>query len=129
VRDRSVLAYEILTRIVTPEKVFPATEFIEAAEGMGAIGKIDYMLVEMAFDQVRRNRYQGKLFFNLSPKSLVLNEFMPTIRGLMHSYGLEPPQMVFEVTGRQKVFDSRDTMLSAWSRVTAFSSMLTRREV
>jgi diguanylate cyclase (GGDEF)-like protein len=103
VKEKSVLAYEVLTRIVTPEKVFPAMDFIEEAEGMGAIGKMDYLLIEMAFDTVKRNGYRGKLFFNLSPKALVLNEFMPTMRRLMKDYGLEPSQMVFEVTERNTV--------------------------
>lgn len=102
-KDQSVLAYEVLTRIVTTEKVFPAAEFIEAAEGMGAIGKIDYLLIEQAFEVVKRNSYRGKLFFNLSPKALVLNEFMPTMRKLMRTCGLEPLQLVFEITERDTV--------------------------
>jgi diguanylate cyclase (GGDEF)-like protein len=103
VKDHSVLAYEVLTRIVTPEKVFSAMEFIEEAEGMGAIGKIDYQLIETAFDTVKRSGYRGRLFFNLSPKALVLNEFMPTMRKLMDDYGMGPSQMVFEVTERNTV--------------------------
>lgn len=102
-----VLAYEVLTRIVTPDEVIPAAEFIEAAEGMGAIGKIDYLLIEQAFEVVKRNRFQGKLFFNLSPKALVLNEFMPTMRKMMVTYGIPPAQMVFEITERDTVKNLR----------------------
>lgn len=105
VHDRSLLAYEVLTRIVTPERVIPASEFIEEAEGMGAIAKIDYLLMDQAFDRVKQRRYTGKLFFNLSPKVLVMNEFMTTIRRLMSSYGIEPPQLVFEITERDTVKD------------------------
>lgn len=99
----SVLAYEVLTRIVTPERVVPASEFIEAAEGMGAIGKIDIMLVEKAFEIVKQTGYKGKLFLNLSPKVLVLKEFMPSVRQMMSGYGLEPSQLVFEITERETV--------------------------
>jgi diguanylate cyclase (GGDEF)-like protein len=103
VKDNSVLAYEVLTRIVTPEKVFPAMDFIDEAEGMGAIGKINYLLIELALEAVKRDDYRGKLFFNLSPKALALNEFMPTLRRLMSAYRLEPSQMVFEITERNTV--------------------------
>ena len=103
VKEQSVLAYEVLTRIVTPQKVYSAAEFIEAAEGMGAIGKIDYLLMEQAFDTVKRHTYRGKLFLNLSPKALVINEFIPTLRSLMDKYGVEPSQMVFEITERDTV--------------------------
>jgi diguanylate cyclase (GGDEF)-like protein len=103
VKEQSVLAYEVLTRIVTPQKVYSAADFIEAAEGMGAIGKIDYLLMEQAFDMVKRGAYRGKLFLNLSPKALVINEFIPTLRSLMDKYGVEPSQMVFEITERDTV--------------------------
>ena len=103
VKKNTVLAYEVLTRIVTPQKVYTAVDFIEAAEGMGAIGKIDYLLMEQAFDAVKRNGYRGKLFLNLSPKALVMNEFIPTLRSLMDKYGVEPSQMVFEITERDTV--------------------------
>ena len=103
VEDQSLLAYEVLTRIVTPERVIPAAEFIDAAEGMGAIGKLDYLLIEQAFDVVKRHGYTGKLFLNLSPKALVMNEFMPTVRKLMVTYGFQPSQMVFEITERSTV--------------------------
>ena len=96
----------MLTRIIAPDRVIPAIEFIEAAEGMGAIGKIDYMLIEKAFDLVKRNGYRGFLFLNLSPKALILNEFMPTVRRLMTAYGVEPSQLVFEITERDTVKDS-----------------------
>jgi diguanylate cyclase (GGDEF)-like protein len=105
VHDGSLLAYEVLTRIVTPERVIPASEFIEEAEGMGAIAKIDYLLMDQAFDKVKQHRYTGKLFFNLSPKVLVMNEFMTTIRRLMAAYGIEPPQLVLEITERDTVKD------------------------
>ncbi len=103
VKDQKILAYEVLTRIVTPERVIPAAEFIEAAEGMGAIGKIDQMLIEQAFDVVKRSAYHGKLFLNLSPKVLVLKEFMPGVRKMMLDYGIDPSQLVFEITERDTV--------------------------
>ncbi len=96
-------AYEVLTRIITPDRVVPAAEFIEAAEGMGAIGKIDYQLMELAFHKVKEKKYTGNLFLNLSPKVLMLTEFMPTLKKLLGDYGLDPAKMVFEITERDTV--------------------------
>ncbi len=103
IRENKILAYEVLTRIIAPDRVIPAIEFIEAAEGMGAISKIDYMLIEKAFDMVKRNGYKGFLFLNLSPKALLLNEFIPTVRKLMTDHGVGPSQLVFEITERDTV--------------------------
>jgi diguanylate cyclase (GGDEF)-like protein len=103
VENVGIMAYEVLTRIVSLEGVISAAEFIEEAEGMGAIRKIDYLLIEQAFDAVKRHGYTGKLFFNLSPKALLTNDFMPTMRSFMDQYNVKPPQLVFEITERETV--------------------------
>jgi diguanylate cyclase (GGDEF)-like protein len=103
VKSGVIEAYEVLTRIVLPDRVIPAAEFIETAESMGAIGKIDYQLIELAFSKVKESKYQGKLFLNLSPKALVLNEFIPTVRNMLRVYGLDPSKLVFEITERDTV--------------------------
>jgi diguanylate cyclase (GGDEF)-like protein len=103
VHEKKILAYEVLTRIITPDRVIPAMEFIEEAEGMGAIGKIDFMLIDKAFSLVKRTGYRGFLFLNLSPKALLLNEFMSTVRKFMARHGVEPAQLVFEITERDTV--------------------------
>lgn len=103
VQGQTVLAYEVLTRIVTPERVIPAAEFIETAEGMGAMGKINHILFERAFALAKREKYQGQLFFNLSPKVLADGEFLPMIRRMLADYGISPSQIVFEITERDTV--------------------------
>jgi diguanylate cyclase (GGDEF)-like protein len=103
IKTMKVEAYEVLTRIVIGDRVIAAAEFIETAEGMGAIGKIDYQLIDMAFSRVREKNYTGYLFLNLSPKALVLNEFMPTVRRLLTDYHIDPSKMVFEITERDTV--------------------------
>lgn len=96
-------AYEVLTRIILPDRVVPAADFIETATGMGAIGRIDFQLFEHALAKVRDSGYAGNLFINLSPKALILTEFMPTIRKLMRDYGLDPSKLIFEITERDTV--------------------------
>ena len=103
VADRTVLSYEVLTRIVMDGKVIPAADFIEAAENMGAIGRIDYQLIEQAFALVKERNYPGMLFLNLSPKALVIADFIPTIKSLFRKYNIAPGNMVFEITERDTV--------------------------
>jgi len=103
IKDRSVAAYEVLTRIQTPDRVIPAADFIEAAENMGAIGRIDYQLIEQAFAIVRQKNFSGTLFLNLSPKAMVIADFLPTVRSLFRTYGIQPGTMVFEITERDTV--------------------------
>jgi diguanylate cyclase (GGDEF)-like protein len=103
VKNRSIMAYEVLTRIVMGDRVIPAADFIEAAESMGAIGKIDYQLIEQTFIIVAEKHYTGTLFLNLSPKAMVISDFMPTIRALFRDYAIKPGDMVFEITERDTV--------------------------
>jgi diguanylate cyclase (GGDEF)-like protein len=103
IKTMKVEAYEVLTRIVIGDRVIAAAEFIETAEGMGAIGKIDYQLIDMALSRVREKNYTGYLFLNLSPKALILNEFMPTVRRFLTDYHIDPSKMVFEITERDTV--------------------------
>jgi len=107
VKDKSITAYEVLTRIVIGDRVVPAADFIEAAENMGAIGKIDYQLIEQAFIIVKERKFTGTLFLNLSPKAMVINDFMPTIRALFRDYAINPGDMVFEITERDTVKNIR----------------------
>ncbi len=101
--DRKIEAYEVLTRIIKYGRVIPAEEFIETAENMGAIGKIDYRLIELALAKVKESSYRGMLFLNLSPKALVLNEFIPTVRKLLKDYDMDPSRLVFEITERDTI--------------------------
>ncbi len=102
-KDQTSSAYEVLTRIVTPDGIMPAAAFIEQAEGMGAIGKLDLLIMEQAFALVKQSRFHGKLFINLSPKALIHEEFIPTVRKLMRDSGIEPSNLVFEITERDTV--------------------------
>lgn len=101
--DHSINAYEVLTRIKMNDRIIPAAEFIETAEGMGVIGRIDYQLFEHALSKVRDSSYHGNLFINLSPKALILKEFMPTIRKMLRDYGMDPSKLIFEITERDTV--------------------------
>lgn len=103
-------ANEVLMRIDLPDQIMSAGDFIETAESMGIISKLDFLLIDKALGRARRENYKGYLFFNLSPKALIVSDFLLGIRGLVHKHGIDPEKVVFEITERDTVKNM--TMLS-----------------
>ncbi len=102
-QTEEIIANEVLMRIDLPEQVMVASDFIEIAESMGIISKLDYMLIEKAFEKVNKENYQGMLFLNLSPKALIVNDFLQNVRKLVEKYRINPQKIVFEITERDTV--------------------------
>lgn len=97
-------AHEVLMRINMPGgEVMCAEEFVGIAESMGVISKMDYILMEKVFRKAAASAYRGLLFINISPKALILNEFIPTVRRLTREFGINPSNIVFEITERETV--------------------------
>jgi len=98
-----VRIHELLMRIELDGRVVSAGEFIEEAERMGLVQQMDYLLIEKAFARIREEKYQGMLFINLSPKALIIGEFVARVKHLAEDYGVLPAQIVFEITERETV--------------------------
>ncbi|WP_178861901.1 EAL domain-containing protein [Thiomicrorhabdus cannonii] len=98
-----IAVHELLMRIRKDGKLIPAGEFIDVAENMGIVHKLDYLLIKKAFQAVREQHYEGLLFINLSPKALILNEFINEVKTLAREYGIRPNRIVFEITERETV--------------------------
>lgn len=94
---------EVLCRMELDGEVIAANEFIEVAESLGIVGKLDSVLLDKAFARARDEGYQGSLFVNLSPRSMILKEFLPGIVGLADRYGIDHSRVVFELTERETV--------------------------
>ncbi|MBJ6799913.1 putative bifunctional diguanylate cyclase/phosphodiesterase [Geomonas propionica] len=94
---------EVLCRIELNGEVIAAGDFIETAESLGIVGRLDAILLEKAFAMVEEQDYRGNLFVNLSPKSMILNEFLPNIIGLADKYRIDRSRVVFELTERETV--------------------------
>ncbi|MBU5612993.1 putative bifunctional diguanylate cyclase/phosphodiesterase [Geomonas azotofigens] len=94
---------EVLCRIEMKGEVIAAGDFIETAESLGIVGRLDAILLEKAFAMVEEQDYQGNLFVNLSPKSMILSEFLPNIIGLADRYRIDRSKVVFELTERETV--------------------------
>ncbi|XKH00506.1 EAL domain-containing protein [Marinobacter nauticus] len=97
-------AMEVLSRIELPdETLMTAGEFIEIAESMGKVHLMDYIVMEKAFKYVRDNDYKGLLFINLSPRSILVRDFLQTLHDLTDRYQLDHGRIVFEITERDTV--------------------------
>ena len=97
-------AHEILMRIETENgEVLPAYKFIEVAEDMGIIYKLELQMLDKVFEKVQSSGYKGYLFINFSPKSIVVTDYLNTIRNMVKKYNIDPSKIVFEITERETV--------------------------
>ena len=95
--------HELLMRIEIDGKVISAYEFIEVAESMSMINRMDLINIENAFIKINQDDYKGILFINLSPKSLIVGNYADSITKLLTKYNISKDNIVFEITERETV--------------------------
>jgi diguanylate cyclase (GGDEF)-like protein len=100
---QEVICNEVLCRVIVGDQVIPASEFIELAEKLGVVSRLDAILMEKVFAHAKAEEYDGYLFINLSPKSLILKEFVPSVIRLSNQYQIAHDKVVFEITERETV--------------------------
>lgn len=103
IENSQINIHELLMRIEIENSLISAGEFIEIAENIGVINSMDYMVIELAFKEINKTNYDGILFVNLSPKSLIVGEFIDKINGLANKYKIDKSKIVFEITERETV--------------------------
>ncbi len=104
IKNDEVAAVEVLSRIrLKDDRLLGAHEFIELAEKMGIIHKVDYIVMERAFQMAAEHGYRGMIFLNLSPRALLLGEFIPEVKRITLEQGIDPGRVVFEITERDTV--------------------------
>ncbi len=97
-------AVEVLSRIqLEDDSIMGAHEFIEIAESMGIIHNLDFVVMEKALLQVKKEQFDGMIFINMSPRSLVISEFIPEVKRIVTEVGITPERIVFEITERDTV--------------------------
>lgn len=101
--NREILCHEALCRIEVGDKIISASEFIEIAEKLSIINKLDNILMEKIFAKIKEVGYTGLIFINLSPKSLILKDFVPMVIRLAREYDIQHDHVVFEITERETV--------------------------
>ncbi|MHB8282597.1 MAG: putative bifunctional diguanylate cyclase/phosphodiesterase [bacterium] len=102
-KDNEILANELLMRINYEGTILSAGEFIEVAEAIGVAHKLDLMLMEKAFKMMQESNFKGFLFVNLSPKSLIISEFIKNVKDIILKYDINPDKIVFELTERETI--------------------------
>lgn len=103
-KQGNIEAVEVLSRIqLDGDRILGAAEFVEIAEKMGVIHKLDYIVMEKALQKAQEQHYPGLVFLNLSPRALVLNEFIHETRRIVSGCGISPDRIVFEITERDTV--------------------------
>ena len=100
---REIVCHEVLCRVEVGDRIIPAAEFIEIAEKLGIVTRLDSILLEKVFEKVQQTGYDGYLFINLSPKSLIVKEFVPTVMRLASEYRIRHDKVVFEITERETI--------------------------
>lgn len=100
---QGLIIHELLMRIVKEDKTISAYEFIEIAETMGLINKMDLIVIKKAFEKINHENYEGILFINLSPKSLIVGDFINQINALAVKNNINKEHIVFEITERETV--------------------------
>lgn len=99
-----ISAVEVLCRIEMADgSVMPAFEFIEIAEKLGIIHQLDLVMLEKAIARSEQENYPGLIFINVSPRSLVLSEFIPGILKIVNQFQIQRERIVFEITERDTV--------------------------
>lgn len=99
----NLVIHELLMRINQDGRIVSAFEFIEIAEARGLINTMDLMVIEKAFKEIQRTQYEGILFINLSPKSLIVGDFINKINSFVNKYNIQRDKIVFEITERETV--------------------------
>lgn len=102
-KDNDLVIHELLMRINQDGKIVSAFEFIEIAEARGLINTMDLMVIEKAFKKIKDSNYEGVLFINLSPKSLIMGDFINKINEFVMKYEIKKEKIVFEITERETV--------------------------
>jgi diguanylate cyclase (GGDEF)-like protein len=98
-----IAAYEVLSRIEANGELLGGADFIELAEKMGVIHRLDRQVTERALAELKEAGFEGRVFINLSPKALVLQDFTRSMCRLVADCGFDPSRVVFEITERDTV--------------------------
>ncbi len=103
---KKVEGFEALMRLKVDDELLPASKFINLAEHMSAVRKLDLALIESLFQRIAsfRNNKDVMLFINLSPQNLTDN-FIKEVVQKATIYSIESANIVFEITEREAIQD------------------------
>lgn len=105
-RGGAVFAWEALTRGPAKSVLESPTMLFDVAEEAGAIFALEKICREAAIRGFAGRKQGARLFCNVHPRTLLDPEFTPgETRRLLDKYGMEPHDVVLEITERHSVKD------------------------
>ncbi|MEO5356458.1 MAG: bifunctional diguanylate cyclase/phosphodiesterase [Nitrospirae bacterium YQR-1] len=106
VDKKTIAAYEVLARLIDKDgTVIPAYKFIDMCERIGKIFDVDRMVIRKAFQNKKLKDDHHYLFVNISGKELKDKTFLEFIIEEAYKTGLNPSEIVFEITEREAAGD------------------------
>ncbi|MGC2856486.1 putative bifunctional diguanylate cyclase/phosphodiesterase [Novispirillum sp. DQ9] len=111
--DGRPYAYEVLARIRDGDVFVSAGEFIETAEELGLAHAVDQAVFLGALREIGRSgQTSARFFFNLSARTIADTDWLRGLPALVRQHGLEPTQIVLEITEREAL-PHFDTLLAS----------------
>jgi len=102
---------EVLARWIRSDgSIIPPMSFIPLAESSGRIDSMTWQLLETALKDLcprLREDKQFKLSINVSPRHLLSDDFVETLRRIVAGNKVSPRQIVLEITERNELPDLR----------------------
>jgi diguanylate cyclase (GGDEF)-like protein len=105
-KDMSLFGFEALMRIKFNGRFLSAGEFVDVAERIGAMQKLDFLLIERVFENYKlfENKFPLFIFINMVPENAT-EEFAEKVRALADKYSVPTNNVVFEITERKAIED------------------------
>lgn len=105
-KDMSLFGFEVLMRIKFNGRFLSAGEFVDVAERIGAMQKLDLLLIERIFENYKlfENKLPLFIFINMVPDNAT-EEFAEKVRALADKYSVLTNNVIFEITEREAIED------------------------
>jgi diguanylate cyclase (GGDEF)-like protein len=105
-KDMSLFGFEVLMRIKFSGRFLSAGEFVNVAERIGAMQKLDLMLIEKVFENYKlfENKFPLFIFINMVPENAT-EEFAEKVKALADKYSVPTTNVIFEITERKAIED------------------------
>jgi len=105
-KDMSLFGFEVLMRIKFNGRFLSAGEFVDVAERIGAMQKLDFLLIERVFENYKlfENKFPLFIFINMLPENAT-EEFAEKVRALADKYSVPTNNFIFEITERKAIED------------------------
>jgi diguanylate cyclase (GGDEF)-like protein len=105
-KDMSLFGFEALMRIKFNGRFLSAGEFVDVAERIGAMQKLDFLLIERVFENYKlfENKFPLFIFINMVLENTT-EKFAEKVKALADKYSVPTNNIIFEITERKAIED------------------------